>query len=367
MSDVQPPALEVRNLQTHFETPHGIARSVDGVSFTLPTSHVLAVVGESGSGKSVLSRTIMRLTPKVNTKSSGEVLLSGVDLMKLREKDMRSIWADRLSMVFQDPMTALNPVMPVGDQISELLLRHKLVPKAELKTAAIAALASVGIPDPVARAKQYPHELSGGMRQRVMIAIALAGNPELLIADEPTTALDVTIQAQIMTLLRQQQTQRRMSMILITHDLGIASAYADDLMVMYAGQVVERGPAAEVLRKPRSPYTEALRRSIPRLANPSHARLEVIPGRPPTMTDLPKGCRFAPRCRYAQDKCLTEVPGIEKETQTEHEYRCFYPVGTAANRGALALNLERGRTAAGLPVSQRLEKHAGRRSKEILL
>lgn len=345
MDTSRTPALEVRHLRTHFSTPYGTARSVDDVSFTLAPGHVLGIVGESGSGKTVLSRTIMRLLPKKGVVSSGEVSLSGRELLHLRERDMREVWGHQLSMVFQDPMTALNPVMRVGDQLAESM-RRRVSSRAEANERVVRALASVGIPDPVARSRQYPHELSGGMRQRVVIAMALAGDPEVLIADEPTTALDVTVQAQIMALLREQQRRRQMSMILITHDLGIASQFVDDLLVMYAGQVVERGPVTEVLRAPRSPYTEALSRSIPRIENPPHTRLDVIPGRPPAMTELPSGCRFAPRCRYAQERCLEEAPELSAEDERGRSHRCHFPVGSEENRIARERNLTRGATAA---------------------
>jgi oligopeptide/dipeptide ABC transporter ATP-binding protein len=244
-----------------------------------------------------------------------------------------------MAMVFQDPMTSLNPVMKIGRQITEGLRYHLDLPKEEATNQALQLLDSVGIPDPKRRIGQYPHELSGGMRQRVTIAIALACGPKLLFADEPTTALDVTVQAQILNLLNQQQRERHMAMVLVTHDLGVVAGRTDEIAVMYAGQIVEKAPTRALFAHVRMPYTEALLRSIPKLESPSHTRLQIIGGRPPDLIHPPSGCRFAPRCPYAQAKCHTEMPPLVEAETPGHEYRCWFPVGTEAGREALERNL----------------------------
>ena len=273
----------MEDLHTSFRTGRGLVRAVDGVSLTLGRGRTLGVVGESGSGKTVLSRSIMGLLPGSNVERSGTVRFSGHDLTAMSLPELREVWGMQVALVFQDPMTALNPVVRVGRQITESLrLRAGLDRKAAHETA-VALLTSVGIPDPERRLRAYPHELSGGMRQRVMIAIALACGPKLLLADEPTTGLDVTVQAQILDLLAAQQRERHMGMILVTHDLGVVANRTDEIVVMYAGRVVEQAPTAELFAHTRMPYTEALLRSIPRLTEPSHTRLRAIPGRPPDL------------------------------------------------------------------------------------
>ena len=346
--DVTPAAdealLVVDDLRTYFRSPRGIVRAVDGVSFTLERGKTLGVVGESGSGKTVLSRSIMRLLPKSTTlHPTGRVVFEGRNLLELGVREMQDVWGEEVAMVFQDPMTSLNPVVKIGRQLTEGLRHHLGMSKADAKAAAIALLTSVGIPEPIRRLNQYPHELSGGMRQRVTIAIALACGPRLLIADEPTTALDVTVQAQILDLLQKQQRERFMAMVLITHDLGVVAGRADEIAVMYAGKVVERAPAHVLFREMRMPYTEALLKSIPRVSNPSHTRLQAIVGRPPDLVNLPKGCKFAPRCPYAQEKCLEEDPPLLPGPTAGHEYRCWFPVGTPEGTAALERNLREGR------------------------
>jgi oligopeptide/dipeptide ABC transporter ATP-binding protein len=319
--------LEVTDLRTGFRTAGGLVRAVDGVSLTLDRGRTLGIVGESGSGKSVLSRSIMGLLPKRNVVREGRVVYDGQDLTALGPKAQRNLWGAEMSMVFQDPMTALNPVLKIGNQITEGLRHHLGVDRKTANQNAVALLRSVGIPEPERRLSQYPHELSGGMRQRVMIAVALACGPKLLFADEPTTALDVTVQAQILNLLARQQRERNMAMILVTHDLGVVAGRADDIAVMYAGQIVEKAPTTTLFRNVRMPYTEALLRSIPKLDEPRHARLQAIPGRPPQLVDPPSGCRFAPRCPYAQAKCHVAAPPLV-ESEPGHEYRCWFPVGS---------------------------------------
>jgi len=348
MSDASPhaqnsPLLEVKNLSTSFRTEHGVVHAVDDVSFVLERGKTLGVVGESGSGKTVLSRSVMGLLPKRNVIREGHVLYEGTDVIGYDEKQMSHVWGAEMAMVFQDPMTSLNPVMKIGKQITESLRRHLGVDKEEATATATALLRQVGIPEPERRLSEYPHQLSGGMRQRVTIAIALACGPKILFADEPTTALDVTVQAQILDLLDDLQRDRHMAMILVSHDLGVVASRTDEIMVMYGGKVVEQAATSELFRNVRMPYTEALLRSIPRIDSPSHTRLEAIPGRPPNLLSPPSGCNFAPRCRYVQERCLVEEPPLEIENG--HAWRCWYPVGSDANREALSRNL-----AAGVPV-----------------
>ncbi|MSW31813.1 MAG: ATP-binding cassette domain-containing protein, partial [Actinobacteria bacterium] len=348
MSDASPhaqnsPLLEVKNLSTSFRTEHGVVHAVDDVSFVLERGKTLGVVGESGSGKTVLSRSVMGLLPKRNVIREGHVLYEGTDVIGYDEKQMSHVWGAEMAMVFQDPMTSLNPVMKIGKQITESLRHHLGVDKDEATATATALLRQVGIPEPERRLSEYPHQLSGGMRQRVTIAIALACGPKILFADEPTTALDVTVQAQILDLLDDLQRDRHMAMILVSHDLGVVASRTDEIMVMYGGKVVEQAATSELFRNVRMPYTEALLRSIPRIDSPSHTRLEAIPGRPPNLLSPPSGCNFAPRCRYVQERCLVEEPPLEIENG--HAWRCWYPVGSDANREALSRNL-----AAGVPV-----------------
>jgi peptide/nickel transport system ATP-binding protein len=300
------PLLEVIDLSTHFRTERGVVRAVDGVSLSLNRGQTLGIVGESGSGKTILSRSIMGLLPKSNVVRRGQVLYAGHDMVGLPERELRLIWGAEISMVFQDPMTALNPVMRIGRQITESLVYHLGIEDDEARDRALALLRSVGIPEPERRLREYPHQLSGGMRQRVTIAIALACGPKLLLADEPTTALDVTVQAQILDLLQAQQQERFMAMILVTHDLGVVAGRTDEIAVMYAGKIVEKAPTRALYRDMKMPYTEALMASIPQIQHTPHTRLTAIPGRPPDLVTPPPGCRFAPRCRYAQERCWIE-------------------------------------------------------------
>ena len=342
--------LEIEDVCTHFETDRGLLRAVDGVAFSLERGKTLGVVGESGCGKSVLSRSIMGLLPN-NARRSGRILFEGRDVADASAAQLRSLWGAQMSMVFQDPMTSLNPVMKIGKQITESLRHHLDVSKDYAAETALALLQSVGIPEAKRRMRDYPHQLSGGMRQRVMIAIALACGPKLLFADEPTTALDVTVQAQILDLLQTQQRERFMAMVLVTHDLGVVAGRTDDIAVMYAGRFVEKAPTRALFSNVRHPYTEALLKSIPKLAQPSHTRLDAIGGRPPDLVSPPPGCKFAPRCPYAQAQCLTDEPPLVEGDTPGHAYRCFFPVGTTAGREALARNLAAGETAAGTPVA----------------
>jgi peptide/nickel transport system ATP-binding protein len=344
------PLLEVDNIQTHFKTERGLVRAVDGVTFSLERGKTLGIVGESGCGKSVLSRSIMGLLSS-NAVRHGSIRFEGQEIGGLSTKIMRHYWGTQMAMVFQDPMTSLNPVMRVGNQITESLRFHLDVSKDYADDTALALLKSVGIPEAERRLKEYPHQLSGGMRQRVMIAVALACGPRLLFADEPTTALDVTVQAQILDLLQAQQRERFMAMVLVTHDLGVVAGRTDDIAVMYAGRIVEKAPTRVLFSSTRHPYTEALLKSIPRLAQPSHTRLEAIAGRPPDLVNPPTGCKFAPRCPYAQEKCVAEEPELlDDPTEPGHAFRCHFPVGTEAGSQALARNLEAGETATGMPV-----------------
>ena len=320
------PLLVVEDLRTHFETDRGLVRAVDGVTFTLERGRTLGVVGESGSGKTVLSRSIMGLLPKNGVKRSGSVRFEGVELLDADSKMMADYWGDQMAMVFQDPMTSLNPVMRIGNQITEGLRQHLDISKDHARETALTLLSSVGIPEPERRLKQYPHEMSGGMRQRVMIAIAIACGPKLLFADEPTTALDVTVQAQILDLLQAQQRERYMAMILVTHDLGVVAGRADEIAVMYAGRIVEKAPTKVLFSEMRHPYTEALLASIPKIADPSHTRLQTIGGRPPNLVSPPEGCKFSPRCAYAQAKCHTEDPPLSDPDEHGHQFRCWFPV-----------------------------------------
>jgi peptide/nickel transport system ATP-binding protein len=340
------PLLEVEDLRTHFRTPRGRVRAVDGVSFTLQRGRTLGIVGESGSGKTVLSRSIMGLLPRSNVERTGTIRYEGTDISEYSQAEMRHVWGPEMAMIFQDPMTSLNPVMKIGKQITESLRFHLDMPKDEANDLAVSLLKSVGIPEPAKRVKEYPHQLSGGMRQRVVIAIALACGPKLLFADEPTTALDVTVQAQILNLLDAQQRERFMAMVLVTHDLGVVAGRAHDIAVMYAGKIVEKASAKTLFASMRMPYTEALLESIPKLEYPSHTRLASIPGRPPDLVSPPKGCNFAPRCRYAQERCLEEEPELQTAGDPDHVFACHFPVGTEAGAEALARNQARGFTPA---------------------
>jgi oligopeptide/dipeptide ABC transporter ATP-binding protein len=353
-----PRLLEVADLHTQFRTPRGIVRAVDGVSFTLERGRTLGLVGESGCGKSVLSRSIMGLLPG-SAERSGEIHFDGERLDGLGDEALRSYWGTKMAMVFQDPMTSLNPVMRIGRQITESLEVHTDMDRSQARETALALLRSVNIPEAERRLRQYPHELSGGMRQRVVIAIALACGPKLLFADEPTTALDVTVQAQILDLLQDQQREREMAVVLVSHDLGVVAGRTHDIAVMYAGQIVEQAPTATLFSEVRMPYTEALLSSVPRLENPSHTRLAVIGGRPPDLIAPPDGCRFAPRCPYAQERCHVEQPPLIEAETPGHVYRCWYPVGTDAGRAALERNLAANVPQAAAAVTGELTVEAG--------
>ncbi len=303
------PLLEVKDLKVHFHTDDGVVKAVDGVSYSIAPGETLGIVGESGSGKSVSSLTVMGLTDSPQAEISGEVIFQGQDLLKLPPEDMRTIRGDKISMIFQDPMTSLHPFYKVGDQIAEAILQHQNVSKKEAFQGAVDMLAKVNIPRPDERAKQFPHEFSGGMRQRAMIAMALALNPDLLIADEPTTALDVTVQAQILDLIDRLKDEFNAAVIIITHDLGVVAEHCDNIQVMYAGKAVEFGNTDDIYYNPHHPYTWGLLSSIPRLDDELD-RLVPIQGLPPSLINVPPGCAFHPRCPYRFEPCDKEVPAL---------------------------------------------------------
>jgi oligopeptide/dipeptide ABC transporter ATP-binding protein len=319
------PLLRVGDLRVGFHTRRGILWAVDGVTLELERGRTLGIVGESGSGKTVLSRSIMGLLPRTNVTCEGSVRLSGQELTGLTSDELRALRGSEIAMVFQDPMTSLNPVVRIGRQITESLRFHAGITGGEARQIALQLLREVRIPDPELRIREYAHQLSGGTRQRVSIAVALACGPGLLIADEPTSALDVTVQAQILDLLGREQQERHMAMILITHDLALIAHRADDIAVMYAGQIVEKAPAATLFTAAKMPYTRALLRSLPRLDRTDGSRLEAIDGRPPDLTDPPAGCRFAPRCTVAQGRCHAEAPPLRSDPDG-HAYRCWFPL-----------------------------------------
>ena len=317
--------LDVRNQKTSFITGRGMAQAVNGVSFTLERGKTLGVVGESGSGKSVLSRSIMRLLPGTAlVPGDSKVILNGRDLTKMTETELRRLRGPEMSIIFQDPMTSLNPVLSIGKQIMEVLTFHMGMKKRAARERAIELLTAVGLPQPDVRVDQYPHQLSGGMRQRVAIAIAIACEPDLLIADEPTTALDVTVQAEILDLLQRMVRERNMAMILITHDMGVVAGRCDDVAVMYAGRIVEKAPVRELFHNTRMPYTAALLSSIPKVTDPPHRKLAAIEGRPPDIINPPPGCPFAPRCKFADAACDAQVPMLEGDV---HQWACIKPLG----------------------------------------
>jgi peptide/nickel transport system ATP-binding protein len=322
--------LVVEDLAAHFVTPAGRIRAVDGVSFSLDPGASLGIVGESGSGKSVMARSLMGLIPGRGVVQSGRVVFEGTDITAASLAERRAIWGPGMAMIFQDPMTSLNPVMKIGHQITESLRTHLHLDRAAAWQRAHQMLVDVHVPEPERRLSQYPHELSGGMRQRVAIAIALACDPRLLIADEPTTALDVTIQADILDLLQELQASRDMSLILVSHDLGVVAGRTDEVAVMYAGRFVEHATTAQVFEAARMPYTEALLQAIPRIEHPSHSRLNAIPGRPPDPINAPSGCPFAPRCQYAQTDCTSTTPVLVSDPSTSHRYACLHPLPTTA-------------------------------------
>ena len=317
--------LDVKALKTYFDTDEGTVKAVDGVSFHIGRGETLAVVGESGSGKSVTSLSIMRLIAQPPGRfAGGEILFDGSDLLKMTERQMRKIRGNEIAMIFQEPMTSLNPVYTVGDQISEAIVLHQGKTNRQGMKMAAEMLDLVGIPEPGKRVKNYPHQMSGGMRQRVMIAMALSCGPQLLIADEPTTALDVTIQAQILDLMRKLQREIGMSILFITHDLGVVAEIADRVVVMYAGRAVEEGSVESIFARPQMPYTLGLLNSIPRVdkAAEHQDRLEAIPGNVPNPLHLPPGCSFHPRCRFVIDECKEDVPPLE-DTGGGHMVRCI--------------------------------------------
>ena len=316
--------LEVNNLSTHFFTRAGTIKAADEVSFRIKTGSTLALVGESGSGKSVTSLSIMRLVQPPGRITAGQVLFNGTDLLKIEDDQMRRLRGREIAMIFQDPMTSLNPVYTVGDQIAEAIQLHQSLARKQAWSKAVEMMMRVQIPDAERRAKDYPHQLSGGMRQRVMIAMALSCNPKLLIADEPTTALDVTIQAEVLELLRRLREDFDLSMLLITHDLGVVAETADRVAVMYAGRIVEEAPVREIFHNPRHPYTEGLLRSVPRLTEEGlkQRRLETIEGTVPNLLHLPRGCKFAPRCGYVIDECTVDEIPLHAVSE-EHRSRCI--------------------------------------------
>jgi peptide/nickel transport system ATP-binding protein len=318
---VPDPLLEVRDLKVHFPTEDGIVKAVDGVTFSIERGETMGVVGESGSGKSVTMLTVMGLVTKKQAQIEGEILFQGRNLLEIPREEMRNIRGRRISMIFQDPLTSLHPYYRVGDQIVEGLRAHRDIPKGDAMVQTIEMLRRVGIPKPEERAHQYPHEFSGGMRQRAMIAMALSLNPDLLIADEPTTALDVTVQAQILDLIGRLKDEFEASVAIITHDLGVVAEHADDVMVMYAGRVAEYGTRDDIYYRAHHPYSWGLLESITRIDQPKTERLRPIPGLPPSLIFVPPGCPFHPRCRYVMDICKTEVPPLLSE-DGQHSSAC---------------------------------------------
>jgi oligopeptide/dipeptide ABC transporter ATP-binding protein len=332
--------LEVDDLQTHFFTRDGVVRAVDGVSFSVEPSKTLGIVGESGCGKSVTALSIMGLLPQPPAKIvGGAVRFEGYDLAKLSERELEDLRGMEIAMIFQDPMTSLNPTLRIGTQIMETMERHLGLDKGEARRRAIELLEEVHIPKAAERLNDYPHRFSGGMRQRVLIAIAISCNPKLLIADEPTTALDVTVQADVLDLLEELREEHEMAMIVITHDMGVVAETADDIVVMYAGQIVEQAPALELFDNPEHPYTEALLGALPQLEGTGirEGRLTAIPGRPPDLSDPPPACRFAPRCPFANEKdsCSKEPPEL-RELRPGHWVRSAHPASERARKPMVA-------------------------------
>ena len=303
--------LEVKDLTTYFFIGAGVVRAVDGVSYDVREGETVALVGESGCGKTVSALSVMRLVAAPAGRIvSGQVLFKGRDLLALDEEGMRRVRGKEIGMVFQEPMTSLNPVLSIGRQLTETVEIHLGMTPAQARERAVELLGLVGIPDPARRLAQYPHQFSGGMRQRIMVAMALSCNPSLILADEPTTALDVTIQAQILELMKDLSRRLGVAMLIITHNLGVVARYADRVNVMYAGKIIERGTAREIYANPRHPYTLGLLRSVPRLDEPRKSKLNPIEGQPPDLMRLPEGCAFSPRCRYAVDRCTSDVPPL---------------------------------------------------------
>jgi oligopeptide/dipeptide ABC transporter ATP-binding protein len=320
---VAEPLLEVKDLKVRFRTEDGVVKAVEGVSFNLSQGEVLGIVGESGSGKSVTMMSVLRLINDPNMEVEGEVLYKGRNVMELNKDQMMEIRGAEISMIFQDPMTSLNPVYRVGDQIIEAIVTHQDTDKRGARKRAVDLLAQVGIPQPDRRVDEFPHQFSGGMRQRAMIAMALANNPDVLIADEPTTALDVTIQAQILELIDRLKDEFNSAVILITHDLGVVADIADRIAVMYAGRIVEFGDKRDVFYDPQMPYTWGLLGSIPRLDRPKQDRLHSIKGMPPSLIHPPQGCKFRPRCPHAFDKCMEEPTLVSRGGKPTHLDRCW--------------------------------------------
>jgi oligopeptide/dipeptide ABC transporter ATP-binding protein len=314
--------LEVKGLATYFFTPEGVVKAVDDITYDLEEGEILGLVGESGCGKSVSALSLMRLIAPPGKNVAGEVIFDGKDLLSLSDAEMRSIRGKDMSMIFQEPMTSLNPVLTIGRQLTEALQLHMGMDKNQASTRAGELLLMVGIPEGNTRLNDYPHQFSGGMRQRVMIAMALSCNPKLLIADEPTTALDVTIQAQILELVQKLGRELGTSVLIITHNLGVVARYADRVNVMYAGKIIERGTAREIYGNPRHPYTIGLLASVPRLDEPRKATLDPIEGLPPDLIDLPQGCSFRARCKYAIDRCASEIPPLV-EVSEGHTSACW--------------------------------------------
>ena len=315
--------LEVRDLKTYFYTSQGVVKAVDGVSYNVAPGQTVALVGESGCGKTMSALSIMRLVPKPQGSIiGGEIIFEGRDLLTLKDEEMRRIRGAEIAMIFQEPMSSLNPVLTIGRQITETLEAHSAVSKEEARERALDLLRLVGIPDPVQRLSEYPHQFSGGMRQRVMIAIALSCKPKLILADEPTTALDVTIQAQILELMRDLTQKFGVALMIITHNLGVVARYADRVNVMYAGKIIESAGAREIYENPRHPYTLGLLRSVPRLDQPRKAKLDPIEGQPPDLWNLHQGCSFLPRCKFALDRCAHEVPPL-REVGNHHQSACW--------------------------------------------
>lgn len=315
--------LDVRNLRTHFHTSTGVVRAVDGVSWDVRKGETVALVGESGCGKSVSALSVMRLvSAPAGRIVGGEIIFKGRNLLALSEEEMRRVRGREIGMIFQEPMTSLNPVLTIGRQLTETVETHLGMTSAQAQARAVELLSLVGIPDGARRLRQFPHQFSGGMRQRIMIAMALACDPALVLADEPTTALDVTIQAQILELMKSLSRRLGVAIMMITHNLGVVARYADRVNVMYAGKIVERATAREIYANPRHPYTLGLLRSVPRLDEPRRAKLQPIPGQPPDLSRLPAGCSFAPRCTYATDRCRQEEPALEPVT-ADHLSACW--------------------------------------------
>jgi len=339
------PLLEVKDLKVSFRTEDGLVRAVDGISFSVDEGEVVGIVGESGSGKSVTMMSVMRLINDPNAIYEGEILYKGRNLMGVSQDAMREVRGEEIAMIFQDPMTSLNPVYTVGWQIEEQLNEHNDLNKGQARQRAIALLTQVGIPKPEQRIDDYPHQFSGGMRQRVMIALALSCNPDLLIADEPTTALDVTIQAQILELVKSLKREFGSAVVLITHDLGVVADIADRILVMYAGRIVEEGNKEQIFYDPQHPYTWGLLGSIARLDRPKARRLTAIAGQPPSLINRPQGCSFRPRCPQAFDRCRSEDPKLTAKVGDGHLDACHLSVDDKRERRDRTINPELAETA----------------------